>query len=279
MDWATSAKVTLTLTMASVPDAPPLYIDCRRFRPAGSDMVADSVRGEEIGAMVESPTYAAIDLEAVGEEIRSKARLFGKAFVDVMEAEGSSALVVRTIRGAFAYAVNIPPIRDRSPTTNPPFKEDHPKSLVNAALDVWACSRMCARDRGLDGEETLGQEKVADSSSPFYNQVPIPPMLDHQCDTVTIKWMGKLAAALIKTLWKKLSDKKRDDWFEVFLTVFTMVNNVEYVYGIAKELGYQYGMNAVCIFPGITLDWPQWLTQSPTGRSWRSSAANYYRLA
>lgn len=108
LDWATSAKVTLTLTMASVPSAPPLYIDCRRFQPAGSDMVADWVRGEEIGAKVESPTYAAIDLEAVRREVCSKAKLFGKAFLDVMEAEGSSELVTRTIRGAFAYVVSNP---------------------------------------------------------------------------------------------------------------------------------------------------------------------------
>jgi hypothetical protein len=94
---------------------------------------------------------------------------------------------------------------------------------------------MCARGRGLDGEEKLGQQKVADPSSPFYNQVPIPPMLDYQCDTVTIKWMSKSAAAFIKTLWKKFSNKKRDDWSEVFLTLFIMVNNVEYVYGIAEN--------------------------------------------
>lgn len=197
-------------------------------------MVADWICGEEVGAMVESPTYAAVDLEAVGEEACSKARLFGKAFVDVMEAEGSSALMFRTIRGAFAYAVSTPPLRDHCPTTNLSLKEHHPKSLANAALDVWACSRMCARNRGLDGEETLGQQKVADPSSPFYNQVPIPPMPDHQCGTVTIKWMSTIATALIKTL-EKLSDKKRDDWLEVFLTVFIMVNNVEYVYGIAKN--------------------------------------------
>jgi hypothetical protein len=129
MDWATSAMVTLTLIMASVLGATPLYIDCRRFRFARSDMVADWIRGEELGAMVESPTYAAIDLEAVGEEVCSKARLFGKAFVDVMEAEGSSALVVRTIRDAFAYAVSTPPVRDHCPTTNLSFKEHHPKSL------------------------------------------------------------------------------------------------------------------------------------------------------
>jgi hypothetical protein len=210
-------------------------------------MTADWVRGEGVGQVVQSPTYAAIDLEAVGKEVCSKARLFGKAFVDVMEANGSSALVVRIIRGAFAYAVSVSHVRDRSLITDLNLKDNHPKSLVSAALDVWACSRMCARDRGLDGDETLGQEKIADPSSPFYNQVPIPPILDHQCDTVTIKWMEKLAAALIKTLWKKLGDKKREDWFEVFLTVFIMVNNVEYVYGIAKELAHQYALNAVCI--------------------------------
>lgn len=92
--------------MATVPGAPPLYIDCRPFRPVSSDQVADWIRGEDVGAIIEIPTYAAIDLRAVEQEVRSKARPFGKAFLDAMEADGASALVVRTIRGAFAYAVS-----------------------------------------------------------------------------------------------------------------------------------------------------------------------------
>jgi hypothetical protein len=188
MDWTTSANVTLTLTIATAPGAPPLYIGCRQFRPVESDMVVDWVRGEDIGAIVEVPTYAAVDLRAVEEEVRSKARPFGKAFLDAMEAEGASESVVRTFRGAFAYAVSyLSGMTRLYSCTNLAFKDEHPKSMVNAALDLWACSGMCARDRSLEGEETLGQERVADPSSPFFNQVPIPPMLDYQCDTATIK--------------------------------------------------------------------------------------------
>ena len=127
--------------------------------------------------------------------------------------------------------------------------------MVSTALDLWAGSRMCALDRSLEGEETLGQTKIGDRLSPLFDQYPIPPMLDLQCDTVTISWMRKIASRLLKSLWKRVEKKNSrekaggtnyEEWFEMFLTVFIMVNNVEYVYGIAKDLAYQYVLNAVC---------------------------------
>jgi hypothetical protein len=103
---------------------------------------------------------------------------------------------------------------------------------------------MNAYDRSLISE-TLGQEKVSDPSSPFFDIVPIPPKLDYQCDMVGIKWQNTLAELLMKVLWKKLLKKSRDDWLEVFLVVFVMLNNVEFVYGIGKELSEQYSQHAV----------------------------------
>jgi len=125
------------------------------------------------------------------------------------------------------------------------LKERKPQSIIGAALDLWAGSRMCAFDRSLAGEETLGQRKIGDHSSPLFDQVPIPPMLDIQCDTAIINWMRKLANTLMKNLWKRVERKNHDDWFEMFLAIFIMVNNVEYVFGVAKELAYQYVLNAV----------------------------------
>ena len=125
------------------------------------------------------------------------------------------------------------------------LKAKNPQSIVGTALDLWAGSWMCAFDRSLEGEETLGQAKICDPTSPLFDQVPIPLMLDVQCDTVTINWMQKLASTLMKLLWTRVAKKNHDDWFEMFLTVFIMVHNLERVYGVAKELAHQYMLNAV----------------------------------
>lgn len=68
---------------------------------------------------------------------------------------------------------------------------------------------------------------------------------------VGIKWQNSLAELLMKVLWKKLLKKSRDDWLEVFLVVFVMLNNVEFVYGVSKELSEQYSQHAV----GWTTAW------------------------
>ncbi len=117
--------------------------------------------------------------------------------------------------------------------------------MLNSVLDLWSCTRMNAYDRSLASDETLGQEKVSDPSSPFFNVVPIPPKLDYQCDMVAIKWQNFLSELLMKVLWKKLLKKTKEEWLEVFLVIFVMLNNVEFVYGIGKELSERYGLHAV----------------------------------
>ena len=92
--------------MANVPGAPSILIDCRPFQPAESDVISDYTRGEEIGAVITVPTYAAIDLQAIEQEVCAKARPFGRAFVDTMDTESASSLAVRILKGAFAYAVS-----------------------------------------------------------------------------------------------------------------------------------------------------------------------------
>lgn len=105
---------------------------------------------------------------------------------------------------------------------------------------------MNAYDRSLVGTETLGQIKIGDRHSPFFDSVPIPPKLDYQCDMVGIEWQNKLADRIMKRLWKFVNTKDRKHWLEFFLTVFVMLNNIEFVYGVADELRHQYAQHAVC---------------------------------
>ena len=76
-------------------------------------------------------------------------------------------------------------------------------------------------------------------------EIPIPPVLDLQCDTAIIHWMRSLGTQLITLLWQKVSARKRQDWFEVFLTGFILINNIEYVYGLQKEYVQMYSMTTV----------------------------------
>jgi len=106
LDWSESKTVTLTLCMPQIPGAPQISVNCRPFRPGLGDRLEDYVRGEVIGEKLPSPAYAACDTQALSKEIRSKARISGRAYVDVMEKENSSAFGVKILRGAFTFAVS-----------------------------------------------------------------------------------------------------------------------------------------------------------------------------
>ena len=81
----------------------------------------------------------------------------------------------------------------------------------------------------------------------MYEKIPIPPVLDHQCDTLIIGIMKAHGTDLLKLLWRAVCEKKRAAWFEIFLTIFTLNNNIEYVYGIQKEWAQMYSGTTVSL--------------------------------
>ena len=132
------------------------------------------------------------------------------------------------------------------------IKAQNPQSLVSNALDLWTGSKLCQFERSFDGPETLGLEAVNDPASPMYDKIPIPPVLDYQCDTMIIQWMKDRGSKLISLLCNKVCRKKRADWFEVFLTGYILTKNIEYVYGIQKSFIQMYSTMTVslsCIRP------------------------------
>ncbi|PVH80969.1 hypothetical protein DL98DRAFT_515097 [Cadophora sp. DSE1049] len=103
------------------------------------------------------------------------------------------------------------------------------------ALDVWVGSKLCATEKSLVGSETLGMSVVQEPGQLFDRLIPAPPKIDHQLDSMVIEWMTELSTKPMSAFARKLIAKKRRDWFEVFLTLFIIVNNIEYVYGMQKE--------------------------------------------
>lgn len=76
---------------------------------------------------------------------------------------------------------------------------------------------------------------VVDPLSFLHGAILIPPVLDQQCDTVIIEEMEANLEKLLKLLFKKVCAKKQQDWLEMFLTIFILVNNAEYVYRAQKQ--------------------------------------------
>ena len=91
-------------------------------------------------------------------------------------------------------------------------------------------ARFVAAPRSLRGKETLGLEPIQDLEAHDNGYIPIPPMLDYQIDTMTIRWMQELTKGMLKDLWKVLLRRNPGDWFHVFLTIFILLNTAEIAY-------------------------------------------------
>ena len=102
--------------------------------------------------------------------------------------------------------------------------------MVRDALKIWIICRCISEGIGIIGDETYGIMEVQDPDSPYYRTVPISPILDHQIDTLGIKQMKELKDRLLKKLKAKIQQRRHTQWYEIFLTIFILLNNLETVW-------------------------------------------------
>ncbi len=77
------------------------------------------------------------------------------------------------------------------------------------------------------GDETLGMAAVDDPSSPYFGIKPIPMALDYQIDWVLIRNLRRRRDKVLRELKVKVMRRKREEWLEVFLAVFIVLNSIE----------------------------------------------------
>lgn len=95
-------------------------------------------------------------------------------------------------------------------------------------MQLWVAGRFIEKPWDIVGAETLGMVPDDVPGSPYLGKVPVTPIMDFTIDNITIHRLLKKALALIR---KRLKDKtlprKKEDWFEIYLTIFILLNHVE----------------------------------------------------
>lgn len=99
--------------------------------------------------------------------------------------------------------------------------------LVAEALKLWVGSRVIEKGWTMVGSETLGMDKVNDTSSPYHGLNPIPLPLDYQIDWTLIRNLKRRRDKVLRDLKAKVMKRRREDWLEVFLSVFIILNCIE----------------------------------------------------
>ena len=105
--------------------------------------------------------------------------------------------------------------------------------MVHGALALCVITRLASKSFNITGDETLGISKVEDPQSPYYNRKPIPPFLDAQIDHIWMAKMSKVKKTVLSELKKRVfatREKKRENWYPIFLTIFVLTWNLEFLF-------------------------------------------------
>ena len=103
-------------------------------------------------------------------------------------------------------------------------------------------TRLASKSLNLTGSYCLGIEDVSDPTSPYYGRKPIPPLLDAKMDLIFRVIMQPLKKKLLSELKAKmLSNWDRSQyWYEIFIAVVMILNNLEYLYNRQMEQVHRY---------------------------------------
>ncbi|KAF1978802.1 hypothetical protein BU23DRAFT_448336 [Bimuria novae-zelandiae CBS 107.79] len=125
------------------------------------------------------------------------------------------------------------------------FAAFNPDSTVSKALDLCAASRIIERDwRVCGGPPNLGIPLVSDDpNNPFYDFMPITPMMDAQLDQIVIQsFLVPVREALLKSLQEKMtSSSSISSFFEIFLTIAVLLSHGEWLLGHSQRNALRVG--------------------------------------
>ena len=118
--------------------------------------------------------------------------------------------------------------------------------MLKDALKIWILTRLAYEGYGiLEGGDSFGVDVINNPKSPYHETIPISPILDHQLDTVGIRYMITLKDNVLRALKKKIAKRRQSQWYEVFLTIFVLLHNLEYV-ARRQHLYMKRHENTVC---------------------------------
>ncbi|KAA8899946.1 hypothetical protein FN846DRAFT_1023166 [Sphaerosporella brunnea] len=225
MIWLSSEIVSLNIEcIYHNGQGPRFTITCRQFKPEDSDIVSRKW-GPAANQIIHVPTYCAFNLKEIRNELPRMIRYYYeqnlKEAISGSGSEDIPEIVVKTFRIAVERQAKEPLLKD--------------------AVEIWTGSRFIAAPRSLRGEQTLGLSPIQDESAHDRGNIPIPPMLDYQLDTLAIQRMEKTMNEMLKKLWKTLQAHSKSSWFDVFLVIFILVNNLEYVYEAQLQYVQEHG--------------------------------------
>lgn len=99
---------------------------------------------------------------------------------------------------------------------------------------------------------------VDDPENPWFEKIPVTPIMDLQLDQIVIQsFLKPLRDSLLQELQVKIYEARKENWFEIFLTISILLTNAERLLQHSRNNAKRYGVRVslhyhVCT-PGLTL--------------------------
>jgi hypothetical protein len=231
-------------------DLPLMSMTCKKFVPSTNDThhITFNV-GSEIIA-IEMPPYAGDDTRSIQAAVEEFLDQSAPAVLDYILADTTDELVSSTLCEAARFA------------------REHHSRAIELALRI-RCASFCSQGWGsITGSESLGIRTVdfnerGECGYAAYGRgqdKPLPLSMDHQLDVALLLTIKKYQKELLGKLDKMTFGKAGKPWYEIFLTIFVLLSNLEYVHcgGLSfyhaqmKTVSLSPFMSPVCATSGLT---------------------------
>ena len=201
-------------------DLPLLSVTCKKFVARTNDTHHITFNAGSEVITIELPPYAGDDTESIQAAVEDFLDQGVPTILDYILSDLTDELSSSTFREAMRFA------------------KEHHSQTVELALRI-RCASFCSQGWGfITGLESLGIQSVnfnerGKCGYAAYDRgqdKPLPLSIDHQLDVALLLAIKKYQKELLGKLTKMVFGKARKPWYEIFLTIFILLSNLEYVH-------------------------------------------------
>ncbi|KAI1769911.1 hypothetical protein F4818DRAFT_446760 [Hypoxylon cercidicola] len=202
-------------------------VTIRRFSSRPGDTTAWTWRDSNLRERVmEMPQFYICDYHEAARNMR-EAVVYKKAeYVDYLLGV-ANPILRKTFEAAFRYL------------------EVSTNSLVLDCLTFWVATRFIEKPWRICHGTLPGFEPPYEPLCPYSGIIPVTPIMDTQIDDIAITTLlNPLGKKILKQLSCKIHEKKRENWFDIYLATFILMNNFEFVFTDVLEYTSRHGLKS-----------------------------------
>ncbi|KAI6087570.1 hypothetical protein F4821DRAFT_236104 [Hypoxylon rubiginosum] len=200
-------------------------VKIRRFHPRSGDTTGWKWRdGTSREKVMEMPPFYICDYEGAARNMREAVASQKAEYIDYLLG-AANPILKKTFEAAFGYL------------------EVSASSLILNCLTFWVATRFIEKPWRICEGTLPGFESPYDPACPYSGITPVTPIMDTQIDDMAIRAiLNPLEKKILKELNCKIHEKKRENWFDIYLATFILMNNFEFVFADVLDYTSRHGL-------------------------------------